>query len=79
MRPLTRSFFCACAVTKAKTLLGWEPQVQLREGLSLMVSDFRARLLGDERPGAKRPEPDAVATVGGKKIKIVPATTHATH
>lgn len=31
-------------ITKAKTTLGWEPTVQLREGLLLMVDDFKKRL-----------------------------------
>lgn len=31
-------------ITKAKTLLGWEPKVTLREGLPLMAADFRERL-----------------------------------
>jgi len=34
-------------ITKAKTLLGWEPKVALREGLLTMVEDFKKRL-GDE-------------------------------
>eukprot|EP00252_Welwitschia_mirabilis_P013870 TRINITY_DN3065_c0_g1_i2.p1 TRINITY_DN3065_c0_g1~~TRINITY_DN3065_c0_g1_i2.p1 ORF type:complete len:348 (-),score=59.77 TRINITY_DN3065_c0_g1_i2:215-1258(-) len=31
-------------ITKARTLLGWEPKVTLREGLPLMAEDFRQRL-----------------------------------
>jgi dTDP-D-glucose 4,6-dehydratase len=31
-------------ITKAKTLLGWEPRVALRDGLVPMVDDFRKRL-----------------------------------
>lgn len=31
-------------ITKAKTMLGWEPKVVLREGLQHMVADFKARL-----------------------------------
>lgn len=31
-------------ITKAKTMLGWEPKVALREGLALMVDDFKKRL-----------------------------------
>lgn len=31
-------------ITKAKTMLGWEPKVPLREGLALMVDDFKKRL-----------------------------------
>ena len=78
-------------ITKAKTLLGWQPQVELREGLSLMVSDFRARLLGEEGAArgasgagvasakraleAARPEE---ALVAGKKLRIV-YTSHASH
>lgn len=34
-------------ISKAKQLLGWEPSVSLRNGLPLMVSDFRQRLFGD--------------------------------
>ena len=32
------------ALTKAKTPCGWEPQVELRDGLPKMVADFRERL-----------------------------------
>ncbi|GAQ78962.1 dTDP-glucose 4-6-dehydratase/UDP-glucuronic acid decarboxylase [Klebsormidium nitens] len=31
-------------ITKAKTLLGWEPKIALRDGLPLMVDDFKERL-----------------------------------
>ncbi len=31
-------------LTKARTLLGWEPEVQLREGLALTAEYFRSRL-----------------------------------
>jgi UDP-glucuronate decarboxylase len=31
-------------ITKAKTTLGWEPKVELRDGLPKMVADFRERL-----------------------------------
>ncbi|THU70922.1 hypothetical protein C4D60_Mb08t30100 [Musa balbisiana] len=34
-------------ITRAKELLGWEPKISLREGLPLMVSDFRKRIFGD--------------------------------
>ncbi|XP_072959360.1 UDP-glucuronic acid decarboxylase 2-like [Typha angustifolia] len=34
-------------ITRAKELLGWEPKVSLRQGLPLMVSDFRKRVFGD--------------------------------
>lgn len=41
-------------ISKAKELLGWQPSVSLREGLPLMVSDFRQRLFGDSKAnGAK--------------------------
>eukprot|EP00898_Chlorokybus_atmophyticus_P001893 jgi/Chlat1/2704/Chrsp180S08753 len=33
-------------ITKAKELLGWEPKVALKDGLPLMVEDFRKRVLG---------------------------------
>ncbi|KAK9288858.1 hypothetical protein L1049_017324 [Liquidambar formosana] len=36
-------------ISKAKDLLGWEPTVSLREGLPLMVSDFRQRIFGDQK------------------------------
>lgn len=39
-------------ISKAKSLLGWEPKVPLREGLPLMVSDFRQRLFGEEKESA---------------------------
>ena len=31
-------------INKAKELLNWEPKIPLREGLPLMVTDFRKRL-----------------------------------
>jgi UDP-glucuronate decarboxylase len=31
-------------ITKAKQLLHWEPKVSLKEGLPLMVQDFRQRI-----------------------------------
>lgn len=34
-------------ITKAKELLGWQPMVTLRDGLPLMVADFRQRIFGD--------------------------------
>nr|XP_043607322.1 UDP-glucuronic acid decarboxylase 2-like [Erigeron canadensis] len=34
-------------ISRAKELLGWQPMVPLREGLPMMVSDFRQRLFGD--------------------------------
>lgn len=34
-------------ITKAKSLLGWEPKVSLREGLPRMVDDFRQRVFQD--------------------------------
>ncbi|XP_073140051.1 UDP-glucuronic acid decarboxylase 2 [Henckelia pumila] len=36
-------------ITKAKDLLGWEPKVSLRQGLPMMVSDFRQRIFGDHK------------------------------
>lgn len=36
-------------ISKAKELLGWEPKVALREGLPLMVEDFRNRIFGDRK------------------------------
>lgn len=34
-------------ILKATSLLGWEPKIPLREGLPLMVEDFRKRIFGD--------------------------------
>ena len=31
-------------ITKAKTLLGWEPTIPLQQGLELTINDFRERL-----------------------------------
>ncbi|XP_010260025.1 PREDICTED: UDP-glucuronic acid decarboxylase 1-like [Nelumbo nucifera] len=38
-------------ISKAKELLNWEPKISLREGLPLMVTDFRKRVLNDEEGG----------------------------
>jgi len=35
-------------ISKAKELLNWEPKIPLREGLPLMVSDFRNRILNED-------------------------------
>lgn len=39
-------------ISKAKELLGWQPMVPLREGLPMMVSDFRQRIFGDLKEGS---------------------------
>lgn len=39
-------------ITKAKELLGWEPKVDLREGLPRMVEDFRKRIFSDHKEKA---------------------------
>ncbi|KAK8563654.1 hypothetical protein V6N12_035797 [Hibiscus sabdariffa] len=40
-------------ISKAKDLLNWEPKISLRDGLPLMVGDFRKRILNeDEGKGA---------------------------
>ncbi|XP_043711062.1 UDP-glucuronic acid decarboxylase 4-like [Telopea speciosissima] len=36
-------------ISRAKELLGWEPNIPLRKGLPLMVSDFRQRIFGDHK------------------------------
>ncbi|GJN14165.1 hypothetical protein PR202_gb00953 [Eleusine coracana subsp. coracana] len=46
-------------ITRAKELLGWEPKIPLREGLPLMVTDFRKRIFGDQDVAA--------ATTGGQQ------------
>lgn len=35
-------------ITKAKELLKWEPKISLRDGLPLMVTDFRTRILNED-------------------------------
>ncbi|KAG6580569.1 UDP-glucuronic acid decarboxylase 1, partial [Cucurbita argyrosperma subsp. sororia] len=35
-------------ISKAKSLLNWEPKISLREGLPLMVSDFQRRILNED-------------------------------
>ncbi|KAM7255348.1 hypothetical protein ACFE04_020589 [Oxalis oulophora] len=35
-------------ITKAKELLNWEPKISLRDGLPLMVNDFRNRILNED-------------------------------
>ncbi|KAJ4751212.1 UDP-glucuronic acid decarboxylase 4 [Rhynchospora pubera] len=34
-------------ISRAKEQLGWEPKIPLRQGLPLMVNDFRTRIFGD--------------------------------
>ncbi|RZR74028.1 hypothetical protein BHM03_00031350 [Ensete ventricosum] len=46
-------------ITRAKELLGWEPKISLRQGLPLMVSDFRKRIFGDHSDS----NPTATGTV----------------
>jgi len=36
-------------ITKAKTLLNWEPTIPLQEGLKLTIEDFRNRITGDAK------------------------------
>ncbi|KAG0465140.1 hypothetical protein HPP92_019304 [Vanilla planifolia] len=36
-------------ISRAKHLLNWEPKISLRQGLPLMVNDFRKRILNDEK------------------------------
>eukprot|EP00245_Coleochaete_scutata_P015903 TRINITY_DN7249_c0_g2_i1.p2 TRINITY_DN7249_c0_g2~~TRINITY_DN7249_c0_g2_i1.p2 ORF type:complete len:353 (+),score=75.65 TRINITY_DN7249_c0_g2_i1:128-1186(+) len=43
-------------ITKARTLLGWEPKVALRDGLPLMAADFRTRLDIPDKKVAKKGE-----------------------
>ncbi|KAJ1262558.1 hypothetical protein BS78_09G118000 [Paspalum vaginatum] len=45
-------------ISRAKELLGWEPKIPLREGLPLMVTDFRKRIFGDQ---------DTAATTGNQQ------------
>ena len=46
-------------INRAKELLGWEPKIPLREGLPLMVTDFRKRVFGDQG--------SAASTTGGQQ------------
>ncbi|TVU19012.1 hypothetical protein EJB05_35135 [Eragrostis curvula] len=46
-------------ISRAKELLGWEPKIPLREGLPLMVTDFRKRIFGDQD--------SAATTTGGQQ------------
>ncbi|KAL6896593.1 hypothetical protein ACP4OV_007165 [Aristida adscensionis] len=39
-------------ISRAKELLGWEPKVSLKNGLPLMVQDFRDRIFGDHKDNA---------------------------
>jgi UDP-glucuronate decarboxylase len=41
-------------ITKAKTLLNWEPKVPLAEGLEMMVGDFKKRLGVEDGPATKK-------------------------
>ncbi len=43
-------------ITRARTMLGWEPHVALREGLSRTIDYFRA-LLGTTRMALRKPRP----------------------
>ncbi|GAB2287119.1 UDP-glucuronic acid decarboxylase 1 [Dionaea muscipula] len=36
-------------ISKAKELLNWEPKITLRQGLPLMVTEFRSRILNEDR------------------------------
>lgn len=45
-------------ISKAKDLLGWEPTISLRQGLPLMVSDFRQRIFGEQKDA----NPDAATS-----------------
>mmetsp|Transcript_11665 Transcript_11665/g.42652 ORF Transcript_11665/g.42652 Transcript_11665/m.42652 type:complete len:395 (+) Transcript_11665:87-1271(+) len=50
-------------ITLAKTLLGWEPKITLREGLPMMAADFRDRLGLDSALDAPRQQ----YTIGHKR------------
>ena len=45
-------------ISKAKSILGWEPQVPLSKGLELTIADFKARMeAAGKLPGASTPQP----------------------
>lgn len=46
-------------ITKAKSLLGWQPRVALRDGLVPMVEDFRKRLRISEQIALERTRSEA--------------------
>jgi len=46
-------------ITKAKTFLGWEPKVALRDGLKPMVEDFRKRLKLSEEFAQSKSAPNS--------------------
>ncbi|URD79900.1 RmlD substrate binding domain [Musa troglodytarum] len=50
-------------ISRAKELLGWEPKIPLRQGLPLMVSDFRKRIFGDHSDA--KPSTTSTATGTG--------------
>lgn len=41
-------------ISRAKELLGWEPKVALRNGLPMMVQDFRQRIFGDHKEDSSK-------------------------
>jgi UDP-glucuronate decarboxylase len=46
-------------ISNAKALLGWEPKISLREGLPLMVEDFRRRVFNDNGAGGDDAKEDS--------------------
>ncbi|KAH7315757.1 hypothetical protein KP509_21G064200 [Ceratopteris richardii] len=40
-------------ISRAKNMLGWEPKISLREGLPMMVDDFRRRVSYDGKEPVK--------------------------
>ena len=46
-------------ITKAKTLLNWEPKVPLAEGLEKMVGDFKQRLGVGDSPGEQEAQSES--------------------
>ncbi|KAL8167730.1 hypothetical protein V2J09_009229 [Rumex salicifolius] len=49
-------------ISKAKELLGWEPKIALRNGLPMMVSDFRQRIFGDHKEVSSKEGSDTSST-----------------
>eukprot|EP00250_Pteridium_aquilinum_P011432 c20065_g1_i1 orf=383-1708(+) len=41
-------------ITRAKNLLGWEPKISLKDGLPMMVDDFRRRVSHDTKDAVSR-------------------------
>jgi UDP-glucuronate decarboxylase len=39
-------------ITRAKTLLGWQPKIRVQDGLDKTIADFKARIQAEATPAA---------------------------